>query len=819
MKLVSTIQHITTTALLFILGTALFAQTLPKGAKAKDWPSKYTNPVMGVDLAPAKKGEVFEGAAWQVYSDRVNNVTTSQPNGGSKVATLGFLELLYVYQEQGEYLRLVKDPKFGMGMEELAFSTEAKDFGWIHKEKLLLWIRCLVTPDKSSINKKAMILNTLETLDTKKNKFDELAAKEVKFHLSPSLDQPGSRSAGLFNVFYIYKYGELNGKKAVLLGREARARQGDRITNSISGWVPTSRIVQWDHRVALEPNWTETAVKERSSKSQLVKFFSNREAALTYQMGGTPKGKETLWNDDPKENRNKGEWRRFPVLGNNNGVVRVGLMGDINSQHGKITPELLAEIQDRHGEAKKGLRNIDVVFVVDATTSMGPYFKPISEAIRNTIRELGAQNIHPNKIRFGAVAYRDYAETTRKVESARLTSDGTKVAEFLSTIDAKDYKDSDKPEAVFYGLKTAVKSLGMSKEHTNIVVLIGDAGNHSREDPTQVPPNEIISLLRDYKANFMVFQARNPGGHATFEDFVSQNKHLMKTVAMKIYQSQVKIKDVKISFPVLETVGPQIMKINNGATAASLIYTLPGSTRDPKIIQKEVEDLVKVSLDHTDKFLQGVEDIVVSGDAVSDVIGDTPESNSPYVSSFTPAIMLYLSETLKLDQDQLQQIAGKNYQLFMEAYAPVQVKGHGNSLFQYVLFLTRNELGDLARDLGRLVDATNNFEARRAMVEAWISLLEAHVGNLDRAEMEEMSMEEVSNKVFGIPATSGLLSSQSLKNLEDKKAVPDHEFHKYVNQIREKLQEIEKIFHANNYKYSFMSNDRTYYWIEQTLLP
>ena len=494
-------------------------------------------------------------------------------------------------------------------------------------------------------------------------------------------------------------------------------------------------------------------------------------------------------------------------------------MGDINSQHGKITPELLAQIQDRHGEAKKGLRNIDIVFVIDATTSMGPFFSPISKAIKNTINELSAKDIRPNKIRFGAVAYRDFAEGNRKVESVRLTSEGVEVADFLTRIDARDFKDIDKPEAVFFGLKTAVRSLGMSQGHTNIVVLVGDAGNHARPDATQVLPDEIIGLLQQYKANFMVFQAQNPGGHATYEDFVSQNKHLMKTVATKIYKTLPKDGEIKISFPRLETVGPQIMKINNGATAASLIYTLPGTRRDPNVLQTEVEDLVKVSLEHTDKFLQGVEDIVVAGDAVSEVIQNTPVSNSPYVSSFTPAIMLYLSETLGLDETQLQQIAGKNYQLFMEAYAPIKLNSHTNSLFQYVLFLTREELATLVRDLGKLVDASNNSEARKAMVDAWVSLLEAHVGNMNREEMQDLSMEEVGNKVFGIPATSSLLASQPLKDLEDRKAVPDNQFRQYVSDIRDKLREIERIFNANNYKYSFMSNDRTYYWIEQTLLP
>ena len=303
MKLVSFIRHLQSFLFLACFCIPLLAQ-LPSGSMAKDWPSKYIKPKIGVDLAPAPSDEVFEGFAWQVYSDRSNNQTTSAPNGGVEIARLGFLEALYVLEERGEYLRVVKDPDLGLGDDPMKFSKKAKDFGWIHKNKLLLWSHCLQTPDKSQINKKAMILNTLETLDDKKNKFDDLAAQEVKFHLSPNLNSPGSRSAGLFNVFFIYKIDQSQGKESVLLGREVRAQTGERIGNSISGWVPMSRVVQWDHRVALEPNWTQAAAIERTQTDRSVKFFANRQAALTYQIGGNPKGKDILWNDDPLEERN-----------------------------------------------------------------------------------------------------------------------------------------------------------------------------------------------------------------------------------------------------------------------------------------------------------------------------------------------------------------------------------------------------------------------------------------------------------------------------------------------------------------------------------
>ncbi|MEM7657433.1 MAG: type VI secretion system protein TssR domain-containing protein [Bacteroidota bacterium] len=811
------------TSLLFlIIGfPSLTLAQLPSGAKAMDTPSKYVVPEDGIDFQPTTS--FYQGFAWQVYSDRAGNRTSAQPGGNADKVQLSFLEPLYVYQEQGEYVRVVRDPEFGLGATLMSFTSKAVDCGWIHKRQLLLWNHCLVTPDKSKINKKAMILNTLETLDTKKNKFEDMAAEEVQFLQGPSSKAQKSRSAGLFNVYFIYKVLSTGKETYALLGRDVRAQAGERIGNSINGWVSMSRVVPWDHRVALEPNWDENAATERTSRKKPVQFFATLGSAGAYQQGAAPSAREVLWNDDPGNERNLGEWRRFPVLENQNGIVKVGLMGDINSEHGKIAPELLATIQDKHGEAKKAKRNIDIVFVMDATSSMGEFFPPIANAIKNSIKTLSVKDIAPNKIRFGAVVYRDQAEGTRKTETVRLTENGEEVANFLSKVDARDYKDSDKPEAMFYGLKTAIRGIGMSPEHTNLVILVGDAGNHARSDETQVSVEEVTNLLKSYRCDFMVFQAQNVGNHSTYEDFVSQNKLVMKTMARSIFDETPRNGGgVKVSFPRMVTVGNQTMKIDNGATAATLVYAEPGTKQAPTNLQREVEQIVQVSIRHTDQFLQSVENVVVQGNAVSDVtmaLDQTPESQSQYVSAFAPAIMLYLSQTLGLSQEQLKQIAGKNYQLFMPAYAPLQVSGMNKPLFQYVLFLTRKELSTLNRDLSKLVDASNNSEARRAMKDAWISLLEAHIGGVDRSEMEEMSMEEVGDKVFGIPATSSLLANRKLKDLEDRSVVSDAEFRTYVNDIRDKLRDLERIFNANNYKYSFMSNDQAYYWIEQALLP
>ncbi|MEO1449279.1 MAG: type VI secretion system protein TssR domain-containing protein, partial [Bacteroidota bacterium] len=560
--------------LLCTLLTGGIIQLLPAqiaaGAKALQIPSKYINPSADVDLGPVGKNAVMKGTVWYVYSDRDGNKTTAGPGKGGAMQTLSFLEDMVVYEEEGNYLHVVKDP----GIDRRGqFSATAVDYGWIAKDKLLLWGHCLLTADAAKMNKKAMILNTLESLSGgNSDKFNKMASNEVKFFKDPGLKVPSTRSSGLFSVFFIYKVNNSGKVPSVLLGRSERARNGPRIRNVIEGWVPINRIVQWDHRVALEPNWESKAAAERQGANKPVKFFKDRASAGTYRAGGTPGTSSVLWNADPFNKRNLGEWRRFPVLDNTGSTVKVGLMGDINSKHGTMLPTVMAKIQDRHGTAKAGLRNIDIVFVVDGTSSMGPYFPPIAKAIQNSINGLSTKDISPNKIRFGAVVYRDYAENNRKVETVRLNKNGREVADFLLKIDAKDYHDKDKPEAVFFGLREAIRNTGMNKDHTNIVVLVGDAGNHSRSDMTQVSSEDIIKLFGNYNVNFLAFQAKNDGGDQTFNDFTADNKQIIRSVGRNKYNKIKGSSVVKIRYPVWRTDGTENGgKLDGGAMAGSLI--------------------------------------------------------------------------------------------------------------------------------------------------------------------------------------------------------------------------------------------------------
>ena len=130
--------------LILLINTA-FAQDFPP--RALKTPTKYITPREGVEYDISENRR--PGSFWAVFSDRANNTTYADEKGKAKYKVIQFMDMLYVAEEGDKRVHLIKDPGFQTGQ----FSPNAVDYGWVDKDKLLLWDHCLVTKE-GKINKK-----------------------------------------------------------------------------------------------------------------------------------------------------------------------------------------------------------------------------------------------------------------------------------------------------------------------------------------------------------------------------------------------------------------------------------------------------------------------------------------------------------------------------------------------------------------------------------------------------------------------------------------------------------------------------------------
>ena len=122
-----------------------------------------------------------------------------------------------------------------------------------------------------------------------------------------------------------------------------------------------------------------------------------------------------------------------------------------------------------------GLRQVglDVVFVVDATGSMGWLIQEVKERITSLSRWI--RRLVP-VTRFGVVAYRDDDDPEFLTRVQPLTLQVRRVEGFLDQLEARG--GGDYPEAVDAGLETAIEKAGWKRDSRRVVILIGDAPPH-----------------------------------------------------------------------------------------------------------------------------------------------------------------------------------------------------------------------------------------------------------------------------------------------------------------------------------------------------
>jgi len=79
----------------------------------------------------------------------------------------------------------------------------------------------------------------------------------------------------------------------------------------------------------------------------------------------------------------------------------------------------------------------------------------------------------------------------------------------------------------------------------------------------------------------------------------------------------------------------------------------------------------------------------------------------------------------------------------------------------------------------------------------------------------------INEMVFGLPGTSDFLKDVKLVDITDPLRFPDRDLRRYVEGIQKKLGELRMITDTPEDKvhFVFRSNEITYYWIAEDLIP
>ena len=170
------------------------------------------------------------------------------------------------------------------------------------------------------------------------------------------------------------------------------------------------------------------------------------------------------------------------------------------------------------GKLPKGIRDyidglrksgVDVVFVMDSTSSMERFITEAKMTIDRLVSGLVA--VVPN-LRFSMVAYRDRGDDY-VTDALGFTTDRYEILSFLENTSAKGGGDRD--EAIFDGLRRAIRHLLWRPEAKKVILLIGDSGYH-KEDERQL--ERLLSEFRKDGGIVHTIYVGENGGPATYSE-------------------------------------------------------------------------------------------------------------------------------------------------------------------------------------------------------------------------------------------------------------------------------------------------------------
>ena len=478
----------------------------------------YPNPKALYKSDPYKK--VASPIPWKIFSNR-KGVRLWNDERLRKTAkkVVNFLDLFYVFKKNKNIIQISpnesNNPRYWGKMEDFIIMNQPiKDENTYISHKIFMVNKIQSTLDTQNYS------NTLFPLDAPSEN-----AKQVS-HSIKNLD---------FGYIYGYFPPNVNDKdiKHILLGSRIlfeiptlssnKRIRPNSIKSVIKGWIPVKQVTRWKTREGLEPN---------PERKHPIYFFQKREDMNNYYRNiykdfGSPKPNNKLLTATADwDIINRGPWPayepRYLIIeeyGNENSV----LIKIIGSKLNFKTVETISNLRDK-------LKNIDLMFVIDATRSMSPYIKSvvnIADEIMGKIKNVkfdSKENINGwlNSFRVAAAVYRDYEDKDDKYDSIGFTTELSDVTSWLNNIsctsksnyinDSKNKMlDAYYREAVFQGLQKAIVNSEWKSGHSHVIIHIGDTGNHSRlnDDLTSKDIGKLLATEYDTIISYMAIHVRS----------------------------------------------------------------------------------------------------------------------------------------------------------------------------------------------------------------------------------------------------------------------------------------------------------------------
>lgn len=726
---------------------------------------------------------------WNVWSDRSKNITFNGPSESSgQYKELTFNQSLRIAKIDKGFALVYEEPM--KGMKYPVISEQAVCMGWVKMDNLLLWENC--PTNDLGIYHKALIVANVEGWSKAGNTNYDKSYKNF-------VNKDGEEKVKTDMTFYFVmkEVGDY-----VLLAKSSKMSKGAN-DQHLYAWVSKNTYVPWDQRTCLEGNW-DPAVAD-NLKGEKVGVYKDGKKGTEITLGrenGATHNPATKYRFPKKR-------LRFPLLNISDTKYELTAFATPDGKASEFAEdEAEVDAASKAEEVKENMleetNKINLIVVIDGTSSMENYYKPMQDAIQKAYETFGSQN--GVKVKAGVVIYRDYADGEYMLEKLPMTDPNSeKLKEFLSKGGIYGIKSSPKDrtsaEALYQGLNAALdaKQMGYSKYNSNIMFVVGDCGNAANDD--KINQQDIIDKCAEYRINMIAFQVRNKDD-ASFNDFRRQMGAILRGNLKKQYKDPIKwnILSDGIVLGSIENVKTPVMAALRNADKGEEMspQKLNGIIKENYIKFEEVIKAKQYMIDHVEDYL--VKDFQQDGDASE--MAENSMARDFLESSFTP-------EQLKiiLKRGLITAFNGNTAQKAV----------NGQDYWKPVLFITGDEFASLLETFKTVYNGATSGN-RKTYVNSLKKMIQTILPDITDEEMNNKDIKEVMDLVTGLIVKTKSLSSHTILEIQDEKLVPQSDFDRIISDFKEKYEHLDNI-HSSNYEFSVTVKGVRWYWLPVEAMP
>ena len=774
-------------------------------------------------------------AAWLVISDRNNNIVYKKANVNSQKHkfSLKFKETFYVVDTKGNWLHIVKTNKKPSNLS--LKNRVVWDYGWIKREKMLLWRNSLIDP-VSGINQKAFLLNKVDNIkDIIESKNKNLA----KIYDGPSTKTKAS-STKIHEFYFVIK----RQSNKYLLSKEVKLSSYS-MKESLIGWVRESRIEDWNTRLAMEPNFDSLAYLERKNNPNFNLFgYATEEAARAHNTQGYPVKDKIIWSKDPvnlslgkldnkTHRRFKGAVIRFPLFeGISKKYFRSGVIGDITAMSVKNKLERI-DVLDYSSITKKvelysqSIKMFDVFFLIEASTNLNKYKQSIIKSIERLLNKYG-QKV---SIRFGIGLYTDYPEkkNNRMFNILPFTKNKEKVIAYLNDNSFGSVFDNDPFTILYHGLNQSILNAGFNPDHTNILFAIGEGADFKatrsrrveavREDyETLIDYDEITDKLAEFNINLIAIQPIDNGKFVDkkfrkqMSNFILEAAKTQHAIYSHIgdYIPNLNLKNP--TFPDYRT--RKSITLKGGSSYGRLIWPSKNAELKPTELVNHIVFSFNDVKDYVFNFSNTLKSVFLEGDNYDVSAGE-----------LNPLIAHFIEKSLnkELDKETIKLLLKDKYKLYQTVYLPRHIKDAKYKTTSFVLFMPEDDLSRYISQLEELAYAAEYpvIDQRQILHKTLIEWLKQYTGESSskKDDKKKRRLNYLRNKMNGLSKEGFSEWKEKIDfNIDDmltEDLVSDEVIIDFVDQVSKKLSKLKQIKSLKQkYEFSYSSNDNIYFWID-----